>query len=691
MALSIQSPGVVFREVDNTFFPENIDSSIVGVVGLATKGPTNKPTLITNQRQLIDTFGLPAETIPGQGLEGALEILETTNELFYVRASNGSGTEASAVLAFGSCPAVQIAATSGFGITTDLYLKIKVYNSASAVERDTSAAILKSELSGLGKTELALQKILGDGTANDDDYGVAYYVDNDVTSIFLYGTHVGGKLEVSAFSAPTLTGAVSCLGEVSANGTLVAPSSATASAAGSIIKSETTGSDSFYYLVNALYEGTGYNQSVNLLTGETTGVGVEVDAFAGAQAELTVNENGIQSENYYVSLLNDDSFIEEVIIPTSNGTKSQLIKAALKRGANDLSAISALDSFARPLSSLDAALTGLSGVSYTKVGVTGASPRFVKLVAGASKGLTGGLNYFDESNYTNIILGNQALKTGIYALDDDTLNISIGIVPGVNNQTVQNALITLAETSQNFIAVISPPYGFTTAQQAVDWMNGKSTTRTASINSSWAAVIWPWVQTFNTFDGKDIWYDPAIYLVRQMTFTDAVAEPWFAPAGFRRGRLTKPTNVELGLSQGDRDFLYKNNINPINNFIPEGITIFGQKTAQRIPSSLDRINVRRLMIYLRKLLLATGRPYIFEPNDAFTWEQVKNTVESVLSDIQGRRGIIEFRVVCDETVNTPVRVARKEMWCKIILQPTEAAEYIVFEVNLTNQATSLGE
>lgn len=687
MALSIQSPGVVFREVDNTFFPENIDSSIVGVVGLATKGPTNKPTLITQQRQLIETFGLPAESIPGQGLEGALEILETTNELFFVRASNGSGIEASTVLKFGSCPAVQIAATSGFGITNNLYLNI-VVSSATGLERSTSAAIVASDVSGYGKTELALQAVLGNGTANDDDYGIAYFVDSEVTSIFLYGTHPGGHLAVSSYSNATLTTGVSCLGVVSANGSLGTVNASSANASGSLIDS-TTAAGSFYYLVQALYEGTGYNQAVNLLTGETTGVGVETDAFGGPTVELTVNENGIQSENYVVSLLNDGTFIEDLIIPTANGTKSQLIKGSLKKANADVSP-TALDSFARPLSTLDATLTGVTLTPFGVTATSTGSPRFVKLVGAQNKGLIGGTNFFSENNYDTIILGNQAAKTGIYALDDDTLNISIGIVPGVNNQRIQNALITLAETSQNFIAVISPPYGLANTQAAVDWMNGKSSTRTASINSSWATVVWPWVQTFNTFDGKDIWYDPAIYLVRQMTFTDAVAEPWFAPAGFRRGRLTKPTDVEFGLSQGDRDFLYKNNINPINNFIPEGITIFGQKTAQRVPSSLDRINVRRLMIYLRKLLLATGRPYIFEPNDAFTWEQITNTVESVLSDIQARRGIVNYQVLCDETVNNPVRVARKELWCKITLQPTEAAEYIVFEVNLTNQATSLG-
>jgi phage tail sheath protein FI len=171
-----------------------------------------------------------------------------------------------------------------------------------------------------------------------------------------------------------------------------------------------------------------------------------------------------------------------------------------------------------------------------------------------------------------------------------------------------------------------------------------------------------------------------------MAYTDNISETWFAPAGFRRGRLTKPTSTEVILNQGDRDVLYSNNINPVVNFNPEGITIFGQKTAQRATTALDRINVRRLMIYLRKVLLQTGRIDLFEPNDQFTWEIVQEKTEALLADIQARRGITDFRVVCDDTVNTPLRVDRNELWCKILLKPTKTAEWIIFEVNLTNQS-----
>ena len=228
-------------------------------------------------------------------------------------------------------------------------------------------------------------------------------------------------------------------------------------------------------------------------------------------------------------------------------------------------------------------------------------------------------------------------------------------------------------------------------QDAIDWTNGLATSRTAALNSSYAAVYWPWVKTFSQFDGKDRWYDPAIFAIRQMGFTDEVADAWFAPAGFVRGRLTKPTDVEVRVGQGDRDAMYSggNVVNPIVNFPQQGITIFGQRTTQRAATALDRVNVRRLMIVVRKSLLQSTRQFVFEPNDAVTWERITNTVEPLLDEIRRRRGITEFRVVCDETTNTPVRVDRNELWCKVLIKPTKSAEIIVFELNLTNQSASL--
>jgi len=669
------SPAVVFLEKDNSAYPPNINSSIVGIVGYATKGPTNEATLITSQENLIRVFGNPRESLPGQGLEGALEILETTNQIRFVRATPGDATEASAYAQFGACPAIVLKPGS-YGLTDNLYLTVTVKDSNGVTvldQKDIDVLSSTTNVSNNLTQASAVAKIVGDGSSRLDHAFVAFDSNSDSSGYFV-GAYAGedALLSVQAYSstARETSDGVSVLVKVDAlSGITVGTFASSITVSGSDIPTS-----SLTYLVRSLYDGDGYNLSSDINTGQALGISIETENGGGLKSLLTVNNEGVAAETYTISLLNDTTFIENVINVGVDNAISDYVKGELYGSGTSLTYASPLADNVTQIKNLN---TGIS-----VAGISGINPLFVKLIdktVGLANGSVGSVT-------TSGVIGSTATKTGIYALDDDLLNISMGIVPGISDQSVQNALITLAETSQNFLAVVSPPQGLDTVQEAVDWMNGKGDGRTAAINSSWGAVFWPWVQVFDTFSLKDMWYDPAIFAVRQMAFTDNVAETWFAPAGFTRGRLTKPTSVELGLNQGDRDALYVTNINPIVNFAPEGITIFGQKTAQRASTALDRINIRRLMIFLRKVLLQTGRTDLFEPNDAFTWETVKDKAEALLSDIQARRGITDFRVICDETVNTPVRVDRNELWCKILLKPTKTAEWIIFEVNLTSQS-----
>jgi phage tail sheath protein FI len=676
------SPAVVFLEKDNSAYPPNIDSSIVGIVGYATRGPEDVATLITSQENLIRVFGKPLETLPGQGLEGALEILETTNQVRFVRAAPSDATQASASMRFGVCPAVQFA-PSGFGVTTPLYLKVTAKDADGVVVLENKKFTIPSgTLVSIGQASAIAAKV-GDGSVATDHVFVSFD-ENTKTTGYLATTYAGiySELWVTAYSNDALTTPMaSALAPLS-----LSSGNALGYYVSSIMLSGLDiSSASFSYNIKSLYKGTGYNLTTDSNTGETLGVSVESDNGGGTKTFINVNNDGVVAETYRVSLQNDPTFVETVININSDNAVSDYIQAELAYAGVALGTVSKLASPHTKVTQLQPVEMS-AGVTVTLANgnfTASATPRFVKFVD-TTLNLSGGTNGTDTTY--SALIGNAAEKTGIYALDDDLLNISMGIVPGIYDQDVQNNLITLAETSQNFLAAISPPEAVGGVEDAIDWMNGKGDGRTAAINSSWVAVFWPWVQVFDVFSAKDMWYDPAIFAIRQMAFTDNVAETWFAPAGFRRGRLTKPTAVEYPLNQGDRDALYVSNLNPIVNFVPEGITIFGQKTAQRAATALDRINVRRLMIFLRKVLLQTGRQDLFEPNDAFTWEIIKDKAEAVLTDIQSRRGITDFRVICDETVNTPVRVDRNELWCKILLKPTKTAEWIIFEVNLTSQS-----
>jgi phage tail sheath protein FI len=182
--------------------------------------------------------------------------------------------------------------------------------------------------------------------------------------------------------------------------------------------------------------------------------------------------------------------------------------------------------------------------------------------------------------------------------------------------------------------------------------------------------------------------------LRTIAFNDQVAYPWFAPAGLQRGLVTNAQTVgyltdegefqEVQLNQGQRDVLYLNNINPIAARPNRGLAIWGQKTLSPVTSALDRINVARLINYIRFNLDEAMQPFLFEPNDAETRESVTVTVERFLGDLLGKRALFDYGVRCDETNNTPTRIDRNELWVDIALKPTKAIEFIYIPIRILN-------
>ena len=738
------SPGVYTIEKDISEYTPSVNTSIVGLVGFAGKGPTNKATLITSQNNLIDTFGPPSEAIPGQALEGALEILEQTNSLYFVRAASDSAADASGQLSFGGCPYTIVSggtvAAEGFGITSSLYLSAQVYNNAGVAQFPVArtfaipAGTLSTDSTGVSQGK-ALKKIIG-GDLDADKMGVFLGPDgtNDGSLEFsgaIVGSFAGSGsyMTITAYSDATMTEDVglSALGTpssliplpgasgednngnwglaLSGEGAIGAHPlwASSVTIFGSQLINSTTDASSLTYLAESVHPGAGYNLGTTV-AGDTSGNSLSVCSLGGQNFSIVVNDDGVGTETFKASLVGSGAFIEDVINTGETNLTSDIIKGNIRHDNTDAT-VTSLTNFINPTSSLmDGTFSGDMKWTHPETGVTttgtgSASLRFNKLVEG-TYGLAGGNNGAPTGtdDQATALIGDATVdpKTGMQSLDDDSINVGMACVPGIQIQSVQNNLITLAETTQNFLALVSPPYGMDGAQAAIDWTNGKSAStansRTAAINSSYAAVHWPWVKVFSVFDSKDRWFDPSIYAIRQMAYTDNVSETWFAPAGFQRGRLTKPVDVEVKLNQGDRDSLYSggNVVNPIVSFPQQGITIFGQRTTQRSPTSLDRINIRRLMIYIRKVILSATRRFIFEPNDEFTWEQIEGVLNPFLDDIRRRRGITEFRVVCDKTTNTPVRVDRNEMWTKVLIKPTKTAEVLIFEINLTNQSAQLG-
>ena len=212
----------------------------------------------------------------------------------------------------------------------------------------------------------------------------------------------------------------------------------------------------------------------------------------------------------------------------------------------------------------------------------------------------------------------------------------------------------------------------------------------AAINSSYGALYWGWLKTFDQYNDQNIWVPPSGHVSAVFARTARETEQWFAPAGLRRGKLLTAIDVEYNPGQGERDLLYGsgNAVNPIVSFIQDGIVVFGQRTLQRQSTALDRVNVRMLLIFLKKNLNRILRSFIFEPNDETAWAQVRNVVNPFLSDIQARRGLDGYKVVCDETNNTPERRDRNQLWVSVFIKPTKAIEFIVLNLVILQSSAS---
>jgi phage tail sheath protein FI len=207
-------------------------------------------------------------------------------------------------------------------------------------------------------------------------------------------------------------------------------------------------------------------------------------------------------------------------------------------------------------------------------------------------------------------------------------------------------------------------------------------TQAQSVDSNMAAVYYPWIKTIDVNTNKLITVPPSVLLPGVFAANDRVAAEWFAPAGLNRGGLIGAVSVLNRLTQSEKDDLYENKVNPIVQFPGQGIVVFGQKTLQDKPSALDRINVRRLLLTVRKYIASTSRYLVFEQNTSETRNRFLNIVNPYLESIQQRQGLYAFRVVMDDSNNTPDVIDRNIMKGAIFLQPTKTAEFIQIDFNI---------
>jgi phage tail sheath protein FI len=205
--------------------------------------------------------------------------------------------------------------------------------------------------------------------------------------------------------------------------------------------------------------------------------------------------------------------------------------------------------------------------------------------------------------------------------------------------------------------------------------------------------FYPWGYSSDNF-GNNIAVPPSHMMLRTIAINDQVAYPWFAPAGIRRGGITNATAVgyidaegefnSIALNTGQRDTLASFQVNPLTFITGTGLVNYGQYTRARGASSVDRINVARLVEFLRRKLATLAKPYVFEPNDKITRDEIKADVEGLLLELVGQRALYDFLVVCDESNNTPARIDRSELYIDIAIEPVKAVEFIYIPLRLKN-------
>jgi hypothetical protein len=314
----------------------------------------------------------------------------------------------------------------------------------------------------------------------------------------------------------------------------------------------------------------------------------------------------------------------------------------------------------------------------------------------------------DIEGKTNYAL--YSLRRAIAAVaDPETLDMNLMTVPGVTDEKVTNRVIEVCESRADALAIIDVAGGYipdaetnlvekdNLQERLGSVTNTINAVKARDFNSSYACAYYPWVKIKDQRENGDLWVPPSVVALGTMASSQEVSAVWFAPAGFNRGGLDRGsagltvTDVREVLKATQRDDLYEVNINPIARFPAEGIVIFGQKTLQATPSALDRINVRRLVLFLKKQISGIASGLLFDQNIKTTWQRFLNQVNPLMESTKSGGGIVDYKVVLDETTTTPDLIDRNTMYAKIFIKPAYAIEFIGIDFVITNSGASFDD
>jgi phage tail sheath protein FI len=606
------SPGVYTREIDLSLYVPALSTTIVGMVGVTSKGPTEERVYISNQQQFINTFGPPDSSI-GYETYAALQYLRRGRQLWFVRVVGDSAEAATITMPYGD-------PTLAETINTD--------------PNDILVSFADSDSGGSVFTNLPITPGSIDITAT---IGAAPFQITDDGAGVLSGT------------GPT--GAIS--------GTI----------------DYATGEWTIDFDASDPPD-------------DTTDLVVDYSAAVDAFDVTAVNE-GEWGNNLAIVIEDGTAVSTKRILVYYEGTKVERFDSI------DLDDTSGNANF------IETKVNGVSDyITITlDVGLAGASSELPSDVASPGTSLAAGDSDASAVLAADIIgeawdVGLQQ-PTGLQLLaSPSAVDINLLASPGWADAAVVNEMLQLCETRADCMAIIDPPADLKPSE-VVDWHNGAGTWagQHAAFNSSYGALYYPWVKVYDSYNAVYVFTPPSGHALAVYAYTDYSTESWFAPAGMIRGRVISGVDIAYGPTPGEMDLLYGdgNAVNPIARFPKDGLVVWGQRTLQRAPTALDRINVRRLMLYLRKVISTASRYLVFEPNDEKTWTLFGQLVVPYLNDVRQRRGLYDFRVKCDSDTNTPEVIDRNEMHAQIFLKPVKAAEFIQIDLIITATGANFEE
>jgi len=602
------SPGIYTREVDFSFYVKQISTSSCGMVGVAERGPINKPVLVTSWEQFINKFG---------------SYLQAGYLAYAARAFFDNG---------GSVLFVNRIAHLTDPTDRNTLTAVK----AQVVLKDRRVATASLVTGTVGTDRIAWRAIQPGAAGNAVSVELIAAGNDTLLSIGVLGQAVTVNLATDGAGDPVSTAdqvvaAVVESPEASARVTAETQDAGIVQAAASANLSG--GMDAMDTLkVRAADEGTwGERLSVQVEDGSLDPTG----AF-----NLVVRHKGEVVE-VFKDLSMDEAAPNHVELVVNE--RSDFITV------EDLGTASGLP--------LDRPVIGVFDLS------------------GGNDGLTG----LDDADYS----GDPSQHTGFYAFDEiDALNLIM--VPGVTTAEVIHAGITYAENRQDLMLLAEAPIHLEPLE-AVDFRKGQGMYSHGAFNSSYAALYYPWIEINDPVTGKRKLVPPSGAVAGCYARSDKKTHVWYAPAGIDRGRVFNALSLGYKTSRGERDVLYPEGVNVIASFPDSGINIWGQKTLQSQPSALDRVNVRRLMMFIEEAIAESSRFVVFEPNNPQTWRALIRLINPFMQDIKDKGGLYDFTVQCDEETNTPAVIDRNELVARVFVKPTKTAEFI--ELNFVLTAT----